>query len=289
MADEKHVTTSSTGAHRHRAPGRGRYDLLSPFATERVAKLYEHGATCKEFGPRNWEKGFPFSWCIDSMWRHLIKYMTREPDADHDDNLAAIVFGANCLMDFEERIARGLLPADLDDMPRYDVVALWHATASVGGVHNVYVAGPFSAPTAHERAINAAVACAVGHVLKVAGHRVHVPHAATMPFDGAWAYDDFMDLDLSLIACWATALYRVPGASEGADREEAVATERGRAVWRCLADVPVASVEVARTPTMADMNESLGMAVRWCGGLLVEGDYERVATGLRAALGVPEM
>ena len=110
---------------RQSAAGRGAYDLMSPFVAERDAKLFEWGSENR--GPRNWELGCPFSRCIQSMERHLVKLKQRDPDEQHDDNLAAIRFWAGALMHYEEMIKRGLLSPDLDDMPRYEVSDLEEA------------------------------------------------------------------------------------------------------------------------------------------------------------------
>lgn len=50
------------------------------------------------------------------MHRHLLQWEEGDQEEDH---LAAIVFGAQALMHYREMIDRGVLPADLDDMPEY--------------------------------------------------------------------------------------------------------------------------------------------------------------------------
>jgi hypothetical protein len=103
-----------TGCHRDAQGGKGRFDLLPPAALARDALLYERGAV--KYDARNWEKGMPFSRCIDSALRHLNKYM----DGDRvEDHLAAARFNIACLMHYEEMIERGLLPAGLNDLPTY--------------------------------------------------------------------------------------------------------------------------------------------------------------------------
>lgn len=115
------LVTGESGCVRQKSTGRGRFDLIPPFAMERLAKLYEWGAENR--GDRNWEKGCPFSRCIESMERHICKLKQRTPDEDHDDNLAAIAFWAIAMMEYEEMMKRGILPQSLDDMPHYDHVA----------------------------------------------------------------------------------------------------------------------------------------------------------------------
>ena len=46
-------------AIREPSTGKGRYDLISPFAIRRLARWYEAGAA--KYAPRNWEKGMPYS------------------------------------------------------------------------------------------------------------------------------------------------------------------------------------------------------------------------------------
>jgi hypothetical protein len=103
-----------TGAKRDAATGKGRYDLISPLATRRKAILLEKGAI--KYDARNWEKGMPLSVFLDCAKRHLDKYLEGLRDEDH---LAAASWNIDCMMHFEEMIARGLKPAELDDMPSY--------------------------------------------------------------------------------------------------------------------------------------------------------------------------
>ena len=51
-------------AIREPSTGKGRYDLVSPFAMRRLAQHYENGA--QKYADRNWEKGMPFSRYVDS-------------------------------------------------------------------------------------------------------------------------------------------------------------------------------------------------------------------------------
>ena len=62
----------------------------------------------------------PFSRCVASLKRHLMKYQQGKRDEDH---LAAIMFNAMALIHYEEMIERGLLPAELNDMPCYQPLA----------------------------------------------------------------------------------------------------------------------------------------------------------------------
>jgi hypothetical protein len=79
-----------------------------------------------KYAERNWERGMPFSRCVASLKRHLMKYQQGKRDEDH---LAAIMFNAMALIHYEEMIERGLLPADLNDMPDYRPVSTGRVTA----------------------------------------------------------------------------------------------------------------------------------------------------------------
>lgn len=102
----------TTGAQRDGATGKGRYDLLPREAIHRLAQLYERGA--EKYDDRNWEKGMPLSEMVDSMLRHAFQAAAGETDEDH---FAAVMWNAAGVITFQERIAAGLLPAELDDLP----------------------------------------------------------------------------------------------------------------------------------------------------------------------------
>ncbi len=104
-----------TGYQRDTREGKGRMDLLPVFMLERLAKLYERGAV--KYGDRNFQKGAPFSRMLDSAFRHLLKYMQGMRDEDH---ATAIIWNMAQIIEQEELIGRGLLPAELDDMPKYE-------------------------------------------------------------------------------------------------------------------------------------------------------------------------
>ena len=109
---------ASTGSVRDRAVGKGRFDLLPMYALEEVAKHFEAGAN--KYGERNWEKGQPLSWYVDSLLRHVAKILRGEVDEPH---IRAQAWNALCLLDTKRRIELGLLPAELDDLPKSPVPA----------------------------------------------------------------------------------------------------------------------------------------------------------------------
>ena len=57
-----------------------------------------------KYAERNWEIGMPFSRCVASLKRHVMKYQQGKRDEDH---LAAIMFNAMALIHYEEMIERG--------------------------------------------------------------------------------------------------------------------------------------------------------------------------------------
>lgn len=107
-------TKYSTGATRNDATGKGRFDLLPPDALRLLAIHFEHGA--KMHAPRNWEMGIPTSRYVDSALRHLNQWLEGKTDEPH---LTAFAWNAICLLATFDRIKRGTLPKELDDLPRY--------------------------------------------------------------------------------------------------------------------------------------------------------------------------
>lgn len=112
----------STGALRERAPGKGRFDAVSPIALERLAVhmeladiKYKEGGGC-----RNWEKGMPLSFYEDGMRRHLNQWRMGD---DSEDHLAAVLWNVMCLIHTQEMIEAKLLPQELADIPFYGVVS----------------------------------------------------------------------------------------------------------------------------------------------------------------------
>lgn len=103
-----------TGAQRDAHEGKGRFDLLPYWGLYRTALRYEQGAN--EYGDRDWEKGMPLSWFVDSMRRHAAKLAGGSTEEDH---AAAIAWGALGFMHTQKMIELGKLPAELDDLPNH--------------------------------------------------------------------------------------------------------------------------------------------------------------------------
>ena len=90
-------------------------ELLSPYSIRDLAIIY--GAGAKKYAPRNWEKGIQFSICVGKLKRHLDQYLMGKTEEDH---LSAVGFWWHALAHYREMIKLGLLPASLDDLPKYE-------------------------------------------------------------------------------------------------------------------------------------------------------------------------
>ena len=100
-----------TGSKRDTRDGKGRFDLIPPYALTRLARHYENGAV--KYGDRNWEKGQPLARYLDSMIRHAYKFLGGSREEDH---LAAVAWNALAYIETEDRINKGILPKELDDI-----------------------------------------------------------------------------------------------------------------------------------------------------------------------------
>ena len=89
--------TYENGGMREPSTGKGAYEMVSPFALERIAVWYELGA--RKYADRNWEKGIPFGRLIQSGLRHMIRWMKGDRSEDH---LAAVCWNVMAMMHFEE-------------------------------------------------------------------------------------------------------------------------------------------------------------------------------------------
>lgn len=114
LKDSGHRQEFGSGAIRDRETGKGRYDLITPLALQRLADVYEKGA--QKYDDRNWEKGMPISRYIDSAIRHLFQYLEGHRDEDH---LGQAMWNCASAIHTEEMVKRGLLPKELHDLPNY--------------------------------------------------------------------------------------------------------------------------------------------------------------------------
>ena len=88
-----------SGATRSSDADSERYDLMSPFAAQRAAKIYAEGAEIH--GERNWEiaEAEFFDVCLNHLERHLILWKQGDRSEDH---LAKIRVNADFIMHYEE-------------------------------------------------------------------------------------------------------------------------------------------------------------------------------------------
>lgn len=99
-----------TGCQRDTQNGKGRFDLIPPFALMRLVGVYQRGAA--KYDDNNWVKGMPYGRVLDSALRHLFKWKFRKilglpMDEDHLGQAAWNVF---TLMEYE------LIHPDLDNI-----------------------------------------------------------------------------------------------------------------------------------------------------------------------------
>ena len=89
-------TDFSTGAQRDTDEGKGKPSLISPVLIHRLGVHLAEGA--KHYGADNWTEGMPYRRTADSMIRHIFQWLAGDEEEDH---LAAVCFGAMCLMTYE--------------------------------------------------------------------------------------------------------------------------------------------------------------------------------------------
>jgi len=103
-----------TGATKSSGAGKGRLDLLPPWAIIRLAKHYQEGTVGPHAYPaRDWEKGIRISRYVDSALRHLLQGWgglgRGEP------HFVAAFWNLCCLVETLHRVEIGVLPKELDD------------------------------------------------------------------------------------------------------------------------------------------------------------------------------
>lgn len=92
-----------SGATRSEDADEERYDLISPFAMNRLAIIYAEGA--KTHGDANWEKGVPIDATLNHLERHLQLWKMEQKTGEKigkDDHLAKVAWGAFAIMHYEE-------------------------------------------------------------------------------------------------------------------------------------------------------------------------------------------
>jgi len=91
--------------------GEARFSLLWPSAM--LAEARRMGLGANHHGENDFRRGQPYSVVIDHMLKHFFEWLGGDRREDH---LAAARWGLGTLIEQEERIDRGELPASLDDL-----------------------------------------------------------------------------------------------------------------------------------------------------------------------------
>jgi len=91
--------------------GKLRYDLIPPYALQRLAEVYTIGAG--KYEDRNWEKGIPWGRIFAAMMRHAWAWWNGEQNdqVDGQHHLASVAWTAFALMEYE------ITHPELDDRP----------------------------------------------------------------------------------------------------------------------------------------------------------------------------
>lgn len=106
---QRHVW--ETGAQRDMQSGKGKFNLIPPYALLRVARHFEAGGA--KYGFFNWQRGIPLSSYLDSAMRHLTEVMDGLEDEDH---ASAVVWNIMCFIETKRMIEKGILPSTLNDL-----------------------------------------------------------------------------------------------------------------------------------------------------------------------------
>ena len=91
-----------SGATRSEDAEAERYDLISPFAMRRLAKIYAEGAVTH--GDANWEKGVPIDATLNHLERHLQIWKEERKSGKkigEDDHMAKVAWGAFAILHYE--------------------------------------------------------------------------------------------------------------------------------------------------------------------------------------------
>lgn len=96
------VQAHEGGSFRERVPGRGIYTCMPMCGLRRLAQRYEYGEL--KYGKAEaYKDGLPVKDSMDSMFRHMVSYLEGDNSEDH---MAAIAWGAMCIMYMEEYVPK---------------------------------------------------------------------------------------------------------------------------------------------------------------------------------------
>ena len=93
------ATDPDTGGQKGRKPEE--YSLIPPNALAEVARVYGMGA--KKYDSWNWAKGYPYSWSLSALYRHVEAFRKGEAKDQESglSHLAHAAFHLFTLMEFE--------------------------------------------------------------------------------------------------------------------------------------------------------------------------------------------
>ena len=112
LPDTGERTKYATGAVRDASIGKGHWHAIPRIALQKMAERFEGGA--KKYNRNNWMRGIPLSHYQDSAMRHIAAWAAGDASEDH---MGAALWNMAAASWTEERIALGLLPKSLDDLP----------------------------------------------------------------------------------------------------------------------------------------------------------------------------
>ena len=118
-----------SGATRSEDAEEERFDLVSPFAMQRIARVYAEGA--KTHGSANWERGVPLDATLNHLERHLQMWKAEVKSGKkigEDDHMAKVAWGAFAIMHYETTgpldygtlVPRDKLPSNDAEQENYD-------------------------------------------------------------------------------------------------------------------------------------------------------------------------
>jgi len=111
LPDSGARTAFETGAVRDSMEGKGFPSMIPTCAIMAMAKRFEDGAT--KYGADNWRKGIPTSRYCDSAYRHLMQCRDGDTTEDH---FGAVLWNMACWLWTQNKINKGELPKELDDI-----------------------------------------------------------------------------------------------------------------------------------------------------------------------------
>lgn len=105
----------------------------------------------------------------------------------------------------------------------------------------IYIAGPYSGNgSLLDREVNTSRAVRAGIELVRRGHKPFIPHLTHYveeDYQAQFAYETYLEWDIEWLQ-FCEGLLRLPGVSEGADREEAIAMSLDIPVYYSIDEVP---------------------------------------------------